>query len=77
MTYPTDSKSSLLDCEQPDNAFIDAYLAVPVSFFPVLKGNCWRFFDDLNFFASPKSSKYRMFSLFPFPNTKFSGLMSL
>ena len=36
--YPILSKSSLLLCSHPLKALIDAYLAVPVNFFPLING---------------------------------------
>lgn len=53
-TFPNDSRSSLRLCSIPKCVLILAYLAVPVNPLFSLYLICTPY-DDINFFASPKS----------------------
>ena len=75
-TYPTLSTSSLLLCSRPTWVLIEAYLAVPVKFLPVL-GAMWIPSLDIYLLERPKSIIYNLLHLFPLPIKKLSGLMSL
>ena len=55
---PIDSKSSLLLCSTPLDAFYDAYLSVP-NILPVKENfTCFKVLELRYFFARPKSIKY-------------------
>ena len=61
----------------PTWVFIDAYLAVPVKFFPSRNAMCLWVLGSLYIFASPKSITYTMWRRDPLPSKKLSGFISL
>ena len=75
-TFPKDSKSSLLLCSIPRWVLILAYLAVPVK--PLFSLYLiWTPYEDIYFFARPKSKINILWEWLPIPIAKLSGFMSL
>jgi len=76
-TNPRLSRSSLLLYSIPKCVLTDAYLAVPVKFFPSLYGMCSPVLGSLNLLANPKSITYTKCCFLLMPIKKLSGFTSL